>query len=238
MKSPNAAVTGGEKGAFDLIVLNLKAYAESSGENGLNLIRTAHAVSKKTKKKIIVCPQPTQLHYARKNSTSNFWFFAQHVDANAQGAFTGTLTLEAVAEEGCKGTLINHSEKKVSYDHARIVVEKAKRLGLKTVICADTVEKGVLFSQLKPWAIAVEPPELIGSGISVSKARPQVVENAVRSIKSFDKRIIVLVGAGVSNAEDYSKCLALGAEGVLLASAFVKAQNPREWLESLVKVKA
>lgn len=221
-----------------MIVLNLKAFKESSGEAGLKLIKTAHAVSKKTRRKIILCPQPAQLHYASKLSSSNYWFFAQHVDANAQGAFTGTLTIEAIAEEGCKGTLLNHSEKKVSFEHAKAVVEKAKKLGMKTIICADTVEKGVLFAQLKPWAVAVEPPELIGSGVSVSKARPSVVENAVRSIKSFDRRIMVLVGAGVSNAEDYAKCLELGAEGVLLASAFVKAQNPREWLESLAKVRA
>jgi len=218
--------------------LNLKAYKESSGENGLKLIKTAYSVSKKTKKKIIVCPAPTQLHYARKNSTPNFWFFAQHVDANEQGTFTGTVTLEEILEQGCKGTLLNHSEKKISFEHARLVVANAKKLGVKTIICADSVEKGILFAQLRPWAIAVEPPELIGSGISVSKARPEVVENAVRKIKAMDKRIIVLVGAGVSNAEDYRKCLELGAEGVLLASAFVKAKNPREWLQSLANVKA
>ncbi len=218
--------------------MNLKAYKESSGENGLKLIKTAYSVSKKTKKKIIVCPAPTQLHYARKNSTPNFWFFAQHVDANEQGTFTGTVTLEEILEQGCKGTLLNHSEKKISFEHARLVVANAKKLGVKTIICADSVEKGILFAQLRPWAIAVEPPELIGSGISVSKARPEVVENAVRKIKAMDKRIIVLVGAGVSNAEDYRKCLELGAEGVLLASAFVKAKNPREWLQSLANVKA
>ena len=203
----------------------------------MKLIKTAHSISKKTKKKIIVCPPPTHLHYARKNSTPNFWFFAQHVDANEQGAFTGSLTLEAVFEEGCKGTLINHSEKKVSFEHARLVVENARKLGVKTIICADSVEKGILFAQLKPWAIAIEPPELIGTGVSVSKARPEVVANAVHKLKAMDKSIIVLVGAGVSNAEDYRKCLELGAEGVLLASAFVKAKNPREWLQTLADVK-
>ncbi|MFH1056575.1 MAG: triose-phosphate isomerase [Candidatus Micrarchaeota archaeon] len=220
-----------------MIVLNLKAYAESTGEKGLSLIKTASALSKKTRKKIVVCPQATQLHYAAKNSSSNFWFFSQHADAANQGAFTGSLTLEAIAAEGCKGTLVNHSEKKVSFEHARFVVEKAKALGLKTIVCADSVEKGVLFAQLKPWAIAVEPPELIGTLVSVSRAQPFIVENAVRKIKAVDENVLVLVGAGVANAEDYATCLKLGAEGVLLATAFVKAKSPREWLSSLVDVK-
>ncbi|HIH20984.1 TPA: triose-phosphate isomerase [Candidatus Micrarchaeota archaeon] len=219
-----------------IIALNFKAYHESTGERGLSLIKTASALSKKTGDKIILCPETVDLHYAKKYSSDNLWFFAQHSDANEPGAHTGSVTLEAIAAQGCKGTLLNHSEKKIPTDHVRGALAKAGQMGLKTIVCADTVDKGVLFAELspKPWAIAVEPPELIGSGVSVSRAQPLVVENAVCKIKAVSKNLVVLVGAGVSNAEDYRKCLELGANGVLLASAFVKAQNPRAWLASLL----
>ena len=203
------------------------------------MIKTAFELSKKTREKIIVCPQHVDLHYARKYSAKNFWCFAQHADANEAGAFTGSMTLESIAAQGCKGTLLNHSEKKISSEHERTAVGRAQKMGLKTIVCADTVAKAVLFAELnpKPWAIAVEPPELIGSGVSVSRSQPFVVENAVSKIKAVDEKILVLVGAGVSNAEDYGKCLDLGAEGVLLASAFVKAKSPRAWLESLIEAR-
>jgi triosephosphate isomerase len=44
-----------------------------------------------------------------------------------------------------------------------------------------------------------------------------------------------LVGAGVSNATDVATSLKLGAEGVLLASAFVKAKDPEAWLRDVAK---
>jgi triosephosphate isomerase len=220
-----------------MIVLNFKAYAESAGGNGLALARIAEKFSGGAKRKTIVCPQFLDLSASAKlKQKSNYYsVFSQHVDAINPGAHTGSVSFEAVKKAGCDGTLINHSERQVSFEHARFIVDKGNALGMKTIICAGTVEKAVLFAQLKPWAIAVEPPELIGSGISVSKARPEVVEHAVSQIKHSSDKIVVLVGAGVSNADDYWKCLELGAEGVLLASAFVKAQNPKEWLYSLAK---
>lgn len=220
-----------------MIVLNLKTYAETTGENGLKLIKIAHDVSKKSHSKIIVCPQATQLHYARKNTAENFWFFAQHADSAGQGKFTGSITVEAIAAEGCGGTLLNHAEKQVSFEDAAAVVEKAGKIGLKTIVCANTVEKAVSLAGLKPWAIAVEVPELIGTLVSISKVKPEIVERAVDAVKSVDKRVLVLAGAGVADAIDYEKSLELGAEGAILATAFVKAKDPREWLESLARVK-
>src|SRR3989344_4607005 len=107
---------------MQMIVLNLKTYAETSKEKGLSLIEAAYEVSRKTSKKIIVCVQPTQLHYARKFSSENFWIFAQHADTAGQGKFTGSLTVDAIAAEDCKGTLLNHAEKNVSFEEVKIVV--------------------------------------------------------------------------------------------------------------------
>ena len=88
----------------------------------------------------------------------------------------------------------------------------------------------------RPTAIAVEPPELIGSGVSVSTARPEVVEESVKVIKAVSPQTLALVGAGVSNATDLKKAMELGAEGVLLASAYVKAKDPETWLRETAKV--
>jgi triosephosphate isomerase len=102
-------------------------------------------------------------------------------------------------------------------------------------VCAKDVPEAVKLAQYNPTAIAVEPPELIGSGISVSSARPEIVSESVAAIKKVSPGTLALVGAGVSNANDVATSLKLGAEGVLLASAFVKAKDPEAWLRDVAK---
>jgi triosephosphate isomerase len=90
-------------------------------------------------------------------------------------------------------------------------------------------------AKFSPYYIAVEPPELIGGDISVTKANPAIVKNTVEQVKSVDKGIKVLCGAGVKNGEDVKAAVDLGAEGVLLASGVVKAADPEAVIRDLVK---
>jgi triosephosphate isomerase len=78
-----------------------------------------------------------------------------------------------------------------------------------------------------PDMIAIEPPELIGTGISISKARPELITESVKQIRKVNRSVKVLCGAGVTTAEDVSKALELGSEGVLVASAVAKSKDPR-----------
>lgn len=206
-----------------LILLNLKVYKESIGESGLKLCKIAEKVAKDKDANIAVAPQTSDL--SKIASSLSIPVFAQHIDSNDAGAFTGSITAEAVKSIGCKGTMLNHSEKKIPFEEIRKAVEKARALQLVTVVCVDTVEEGKRVATVKPDYIAIEPPELIGSGISVSKAKPEIVINAVKEIKKIAS-ILVLCGAGISNGEDVKKAVELGSDGVLLASAFVKAKDP------------
>lgn len=214
-----------------LIVLNLKTYLESVGERGVALCRIADEVAKQSGASIIVAPQNVDLFRVAKEVSIPV--FAQHIDANQPGAFTGSITAEAVKQAGCKGTLLNHSEKKIQFEKIQLSIELARKAGIEVLVCADSVEEAKRIAPLKPDYIAVEPPELIGSGISVSTAKPEVVKDAVEQVKRI-AQIPVLCGAGISNGEDVRKAVELGADGVLLASAFVKAKNPRAVLLDMV----
>jgi triosephosphate isomerase len=213
------------------IVLNFKAYAESLGANGARLARICDDVATQRNAAIIFAPQAVDL--AAASATRRAVAFAQHCDANAQGAFTGSITPEAIKGAGAKGTFLNHSEKKLVKESIAGTIQRCASLGLETLVCAATVEEARALAALKPTAIAIEPPELIGSGVSVSKAKPEIVTGAVQAVKSVAS-IPVLCGAGVSNGEDAARALALGADGVLLASAFVKAKEPKALLEEIV----
>ena len=78
--------------------------------------------------------------------------------------------------------------------------------------------------------IAIEPPDLIGSGISVSKARPELITNSLQAIREINPAVKVLCGAGITTSGDVSRALELGAKGVLVASGLVKSRDPAHLL--------
>ncbi|MFH1751269.1 MAG: triose-phosphate isomerase [Candidatus Micrarchaeota archaeon] len=219
-----------------VIALNYKVYAESAGEKGMRLSDLAYKLASKHKKSVIVAPQFSDLSLisSKYPKSDHFSVFSQHFDSNPQGAFTGSNPAESLLASGCNGSLLNHSEKKINIAELMNLIPHAKKIGLDLIVCADDVHEAVAIAKLHPPCIAVEPPELIGSGISVSTAKPEIVSDSVREIMKIDKSIKVLVGAGVSNAADVKKSIELGAEGVLLASAFVKSKDPEKLLDGML----
>jgi triosephosphate isomerase len=83
--------------------------------------------------------------------------------------------------------------------------------------------------------VAIEPPELIGSGNPVSKANPDIVSGSVEAVKAINPHVKVLCGAGISTGDDVAAALELGAVGVLLASGVIRAKDPKAALFDLVK---
>ncbi|HIH18642.1 TPA: triose-phosphate isomerase [Candidatus Micrarchaeota archaeon] len=214
-----------------LIALNLKVYPESLGRKGLELVRIAHDVGKETGVRIIVAPQAVDLAASSKIHKD---IFAQHVDWNAEGAFTGTTTPEAIKAAGCLGSLVNHSERRIGDEAIGKAVARLRGNGLESMICTKDTPESARLAVFEPTFIAVEPPELIGSGISVSTAKPEVVSGTVQAVAKVNGTP-VLCGAGVSNGGDVRKAIELGAAGVLLASAYVKAKDPKNLLAEMAE---
>jgi triosephosphate isomerase len=218
---------------FPLLLVNLKTYKESTGEKAVRLASMAEKASKETGVCVAVSPQTVDLSTVIANT--GIPVFAQHVDPVGYGKFTGHAMPEAVAEAGCAGTLISHSERRLSLEAIEATVRRAKEAGLLQVVCVDTVERGRSVAPFGPGVIAIEPPELIGSGIPVSKARPEVVSGAVEAVREINTEIKVLCGAGITSGEDVAAAARLGAEGVLVASGVVKAADPYEKLMELAE---
>ncbi len=70
---------------------------------------------------------------------------------------------------------------------------------------------------------------------SCRKRKPEIVVGAVEAVKKINPKVHVLCGAGISTGDDVAKAIELGTEGVLLASAYVKAKDPRKVLEDMVE---
>jgi len=216
-----------------VIMLNVKAYAESSGEKGIALLKACEEASKETGASIVICPQQVQLALIAKQS--KIPVFAQSVDAVDPGSQTGWVTLQSIKAVGAAGTLVNHSEHRLRLAEIEWIVSKAREMDLVTCVCTNNVPVSMAAAAVSPDFVAVEPPELIGSGIAVSKADPQIVRNSVSAVKKVNKKVVVLCGAGITTGDDVKAAIGLGSEGVLLASGVVKAKDPKAAILDLCK---
>lgn len=215
-----------------VVIVNFKAYAEVDGVKAVDLAKACEKVAAETGAKIVACPPMVELSAVA--GAVSIPVLSQNIDPKKPGSATGWITPSMVKACGCAGTLINHAEHKVAPEVVGQCIEMAHELGLVTVVCANTVEDAKVLAAYAPEYIAVEPPELIGGDISVTSADPAIVKNTVEQVKAVNPNIRVLCGAGVKNGKDVEAAIALGAEGVLLASGVVKAKDPYAVLKDLV----
>ena len=211
-----------------LILVNFKLYEQSTGENAVELARIHEKAAHETGDSIAIAVSALDLQ--KVVSSVNIPVFAQHIDPVSYGSHTGRITPDLVKECGAYGTLLNHAEYQIENETIMKSVEMAKAAGLFTIVCAETPVRAVQILKYNPDLIAIEPPELIGGDISVSKAEPGIIEKSVKLIG--ENR--VLVGAGVKTGEDVKIAIALGASGVLLASGVTKAKDPYSVLMDLI----
>ena len=215
-----------------MVILNFKTYLESTGKNALKLAEISQDVAQETGVNIAVAVQHADL--LRITREVEIPVLAQHVDAVDAGGHTGSVLLEAVIEAGAVGTLINHSEMRMKLADIQNVVAKTNKNQMISVLCTNNIETSAAAAATKPTFVAIEPPELIGSGIPVSQAEPEVVEGSVEVIHKIDAGVKVLCGAGISTGDDMQAALKLGSEGVLLASGIILADDPKAALMDLV----
>lgn len=208
------------------MVINYKVYETAYGLKALNIAKIAENVSTELGINIIVAPPLTELR--KLTEEVSIPVYAQHADPVDLGAYTGHTPLEIIKDAGARGFIANHSEKRIRIDEIAKLINKAKSLGLESLICADVPEVATAISILEPDMIAIEPPELIGTGIAVSKAKPEVITNTVERVKKVNNKVVILTGAGISTAEDAFKAVELGTSGILVASAVMKSKDPRK----------
>ncbi|NMC75811.1 MAG: triose-phosphate isomerase [Candidatus Methanofastidiosa archaeon] len=216
-----------------IILINFKIYNEISGAKGLELAKICEKISKDLDVNISIAPQMIDLSYISEKVTIPV--FSQHADNIKPGSGTGKTTLEGVKSSKAVGTIINHSENRLSIADIESIVVRCKDLGLISVVCTNNLAVSKAIAMFNPDFIAIEPPELIGGDISVTDADPEIVKNTVKAIRDISPKVKVLCGAGVKNGKDVRKALELGSEGVLLASGVTKAKNPLEVLVDLAK---
>ncbi len=216
-----------------VLIINFKNYSEVLGEKSLKLAKDAEKIAGSTGVEIIVSPPHPMLHSVVK--AVRIGVFSQRLDEGEEGKSTGSLIPESVSRAGCAGSILNHSESRIGLATVGRLLERMRTLRLGSCVCAETPDEVARIAGLSPDLLAIEPPDLIGTGISVSKARPEIITESVRRARKagYDGRM--LCGAGIVTADDVIAARKLGAEGLLVASSIVRATSWEEKIRELSK---
>ena len=205
------------------LIVNFKNYPEVLGEGSVRLALAVKRVSETVEVEAIVAPPTPML--ALVASKTKAQVYSQSVGSSTGDRTTGTILPEAVKAAGASGTILNHSESRSSPAALRKLVPRLVSMGMGVCLCAETTQEAVELALTGPRYLAIEPPELIGSGMAVSKAKPELVERTVSAVKKAGYGGKVLCGAGIVDGGDVEKAVELGADGILVASSVVKAPD-------------
>ena len=215
-----------------MFVINCKNYEEIAGDKIIKIVKTAEKISKKYKVKIAICPPQ---HLIGLVSNSSIPILAQHIDDSKIGSTTGFVIPELLKKSKVKGSLINHSEHRISSKEIEKLIMKLKELKMISILCVKDVAEVKKYVKLNPDYIAIEPPELIGSGKAVSKEKPELIAKAANIVNDSKNKTKLLCGAGIVSGEDVAKATELGSEGILVASGIIKAKNWNKVISEFAK---
>jgi len=215
-----------------MFIINCKNYEEIAGDKIIKFVKIVEKISKKYKIKIAVAPPQ---HLMGLVSNSSIPILAQHVDVSKVGSTTGFVVPELLKKSRISGSLINHSEHRISNKEIIHLIAKLRELKMTSVLCVKDVPEAKRYAKLNPDYIAIEPPELIGSGKAVSKEKPDLIIKAVNAVKNAKNKTKLLCGAGIVSGEDVSKASELGSQGILVASGIIKANNWTKMISEFAK---
>ena len=211
-----------------MFIINCKNYDEISGNKIIKLAKIVQRISKKYKIPIAIAPPHHQIPLVTK---FNVIVLAQHLDDKKIGSTTGFMIPEIAKRSKINGSLINHSEHRISEKEIKNLIKRLKRLKLKTILCVKNVNESKKYAKLNPTFIAIEPPELIGTGRAISTEKPHLITKAVDSVKLAKNSTKLLCGAGIVSGKDVTRAKKLGSKGILVASGIVKAKNWEKIIE-------
>jgi len=215
-----------------MFVINCKNYEEIAGDKIIKFIKSAEQVSKKYKIKIAISPPQ---HLIGLVANSSIPIIAQHIDDSKIGSTTGFVIPELLKKSKVKGSLINHSEHRISNKEIEKLVLKLEELNMISIVCVKDIAEVKKYVKLNPNFIAIEPPELIGSGKAISKEKPDLIVKAADIVNNSKNKTKLLCGAGIVSGEDVAKAIELGSKGILVASGIIKSKDWNKIISEFAK---
>ena len=215
------------------LMVNPKSYLY--GEASLKLAKAADQTSADTGLTIyFTCPYPDIRLIAEQ--TEHIIVTAQSMMPLSPGRGMGHLLPEAIKAAGAGAVVLNHAENPLTFHDLYQNIIRAKELGLFSIACADSVAEAEALAMMHPDAILAEPTELIGTGVA---ADDSYIDACVARIKAVDTEIAVMIGSGITTAEDCRNVILHGGDAAGSTSGILKAPDPearvREMAEAICR---
>ena len=160
---------------------------------------------------------------------------SQHMDPIHPGDSMGRISAESLKNVGVQVVVLNHADHPLSVAEIAQTINRAKQVGLQTIVCADSVIEAQALALLNPDILLAEPTSLIGKNQISSR---DYVLSTIEQIKEINSNVLVEHGAGIGAEKDVLELLNLGADGVGVTSGIVKAENPKEMMKKMIQVVA
>lgn len=200
------------------------------GDDVLNLALAADAASEKYGVDIIFTTPLVDLARV-KAATKHIHVFAPHMDPIVPGRGLADTLPESLVAVGADGVMLNHVEKPLTLSVLKATIERAKEVGLTTIVCADSITEASMIAMLNPDIIVAEPSELIGTGVT---GGPEYVAAAAKGVKDVNPDILVLTAAGISNGEDVYNTIIAGADATGSSSGVAKAADRAAMVDEMI----
>lgn len=200
------------------------------GDRILDLALAADEASEKYDVHIIFTAPYADIRRVNE-ATRNIHVFAPHVDPLPIGRGLADVLPESVKAAGAQGVMLNHAERPLSYSLLEKTVQRAKKIGLYTIICADSITEVKAVAHLKPDIIVAEPAELIGTG---ERANFDYVVDACKAVQSVNPDVMVLIGAGISSGRDVYDAITHGSDAAGTSSGVACADDPLAMIDEMV----
>ena len=227
-----------------------------TGPEAVELVRQLREGLPGGRAEVMVAPPFTALEaVSRAIEGSGIALGAQNVHWEAQGAFTGEVSVAMVKAAGCSHVIVGHSERRQLFGETDAMVSKKARAalhgGLRPVVCiGETLTErdggrtlevcsaqlhgslaGIAVEEMAHVVLAYEPVWAIGTGRNATPAQAQEVHAHVREslVRLFGRPVAeglrILYGGSVK-ADNASELLGQpDVDGALVGGASLKAQE-------------
>lgn len=200
------------------------------GQDVIDLAKAADAASEKYDVDIIFTTPVVEIARV-KTATRRIHVFAPHMDPLRPGRGLADTLPESLVAAGAEGVMLNHCEKPLSLSVLKETIERAKEVGLTTIVCSDSCVEAGMIAKLKPDIIVAEPTELVGTGVSCG---PEYVAAAMNAVRDVDPDILVLTAAGIANGKDVYDTIIAGADATGSSSGVAKAADRAAMVDEMI----
>ncbi len=188
------------------LIVNPKAYLGSA--DTLRLAQLTDELAAQFDVDVIFTAQHVDLRMVAEQ-TENLTVTAQHMDPIVKGRGMGHILPDSLVEAGAKAVVLNHAEHQLTLGVLDATLQRAREVGLATIVCSDTDAQCRAIAGMGPTMMICEPTDKIATG---KMDEGDYIARTTRIVKQVDPSIFVIQAAGVTSGDDIRRVLSLGAD--------------------------